>query len=109
VKQHESSATRPFVARAFAAWWDESLDLADEGLIARLLAELGAPASGFAEFVRVEGPEALAALRTQLFAAGGYDVPAYRLGVEVFQGRQHLPLIRDLVRAQIQLAARTGV
>jgi len=36
-------------------------------------------------------------VRAELLQAGVRDVLAYRVGGELFQGRQHLPLIRDLL------------
>ena len=90
---------RPYIARVFDGHWRETLDIEDPGALALLLTEIGAPTSGFDTFVRQEGGAALDAIRTELVAAGAYDVPAYRVGGELFQGRQHLPLIRDVLFA----------
>ena len=97
VNRHAPSLARAYVARVFEGHWRESLDIADASALSRLLTEIGAPASGFDTFERQEGESALEAVRVELVEAGAYDVPAYRVGGELFQGRQHLPLIRDLL------------
>ncbi|MEX2206315.1 MAG: DsbA family protein [Myxococcota bacterium] len=97
VNQQAPSRARAYVERVFAAHWRESLDIADANTIARLLAEAGAPASGFASYATQDGVAELESLRAELIAARVYDVPSFRLGDEVFLGRQHLPLIRDLL------------
>ncbi len=99
VNRQATSCARAYVERTFAAHWRESLEIASEGTVAHLLEEIGAPSAGFETFVRQAGPAELDALRAELFAANVFEVPSYRLGSEVFLGRQHLPLIRDLLRA----------
>ncbi len=106
---HEApSRARAYVERAFAAHWRESLDIQSATTLARVLTESGAPLSGFEAFVRRAGPAELEALRAELFAARVYDVPSYRLGDEVFLGRQHLPLIRDVLSARLALTDQSA-
>ena len=99
VRARAPARTRAYVERAFAAHWRESEDLASLAAVARLLEAAGAPTGGFADYLRGAGPAELGAVRERLFAANVFDVPSYRLGDEVFLGRQHLPVIRDLVSA----------
>ena len=81
----------------FERHFRETLEIEDASALSRLLSEIGASVSGFETFVDREGPAALDAARAELLEAGVFDVPAYRVGGEVLLGRQHLPLIRDLL------------
>ena len=54
----------------------------------------------FEAYAEGGGPEELEALQDALLEAGVFSSPAYVLGGEVFQGRQHLPLIRDYLMAE---------
>jgi 2-hydroxychromene-2-carboxylate isomerase len=100
VKREAPARARAYVERVFAAHWRESLELSDPAAIERLLGEVGAPTAGFASYLKADGPAELAVLRNALLAANVFDVPSYRLGDEVFLGRQHLPVIRDLLAAR---------
>jgi len=98
-KRQPTPVVRAYIERVFELHWREALDIEDASALSRLLVEIGAPVSGFETFVSREGPAALDAVRAELLEAGVFDVPAYRLGGELFQGRQHLPMIRDLLGA----------
>lgn len=88
---------RDFVRRVFERHFRGALALDDPEALSRVLAEVGAPVAGFESFALGPGPAALEALRARLLEAGVFDVPAYRLGGEVFIGRQHLPRIGELL------------
>ncbi|MDZ7684685.1 MAG: hypothetical protein U5O39_06480 [Gammaproteobacteria bacterium] len=54
-------------------------------------------ASGFEVWVEREGQARLAAVESELGEAGVFAAPAFILEGEVFQGRQHFPLMRWIV------------
>jgi 2-hydroxychromene-2-carboxylate isomerase len=91
-----SELARQYVDRVFAQRWGGSLELSSSRAIGALLAELG-DAEGWDAYVEERGPAALAAARERLSEAGVFDVPMYLYGGEVFQGRQHLPMLRWLL------------
>ncbi len=96
-KRQLASGVRAYVERVFERHWREALDLEDESALRALLIEIGVPVSGFDRFSAGEGRAALARARSELLEAGVFDVPAYRVEGDVFQGRQHLPMIRWLL------------
>lgn len=52
----------------------------------------------FLAFEGGSGPAALDSIQDQLLEAGVFGSPAYVLDGEVFQGREHLPLLNSLLR-----------
>lgn len=95
--EQAESLVRGFVRLVFERHFSGALELDDLAALSRALAEIGAPAAGFESFARGRGPAALEALRAELVEAGVFDVPAYRLGGELFIGRQHLPRLGELL------------
>jgi 2-hydroxychromene-2-carboxylate isomerase len=88
---------RMYVQRVFDRYWREELDIEDESALRALLAEIGAPDAGFAEYAHGEGRAELEQVQSELINAGVFEVPTYLLNGEVYVGRQHLPLIRALL------------
>lgn len=52
---------------------------------------------GFGAWAQSAGYEALELLQNQLLEAGVFSSPAYVVNGEVFQGRQHLPLLQSML------------
>ena len=88
-----------YLKRLFGAYWALELDASDGGEIAALVEELNADAASFRDWSADVGPSALGALRQEL---QDFDLstPAYVLGDEVFYGRQHLPMIRWILKGR---------
>ena len=78
-----------FIKAAFAAYWDQRLNLNDENVVARLIQTSRAPYSGDLSSAR----EALDAAQEQAEADGIVDAPAYVIGDQIFIGRQNFPWI----------------
>ena len=93
-ERQSPSLARPYVERVFERHWQDDLDIEDERSIRALLAEIGAPVSGFEAFVKGDGRDNLARVQSDLRDKGVFEVPTYLLSDEIFLGRQHLPLIR---------------
>ncbi len=104
-----NSLVRAFVTRVFELHFRGALALDDLAALSRVLAEVGAQAAGFESFAREQDPAALETLRAELVAAGAFDVPAYRLGGEIFIGRQHLPRISELLSGALASRAEERV
>ena len=94
-----SSLARLYVERVFERYWQHNLDIEDEGSLRSLLTEIGAPVSGFEEFIRGDGRTKLAQIQSELRERGVFEVPTYLLDDDTFLGRQHLPLIRSRLSA----------
>jgi 2-hydroxychromene-2-carboxylate isomerase len=98
VTKQAPKSLRPFLEHAFEGYWTESLDIEDPMALRDLITNVGAPADGFAPYAATAGRAELAALDASLRAAGAFSVPTYWVGAEPFLGRQHLPMIRRLLR-----------
>jgi 2-hydroxychromene-2-carboxylate isomerase len=97
VKRASPSLAREYIEHVFEGHFAETLDIEDELAIRAILARIGAPVLGFETFINREGRAELQGIQAELREAGIFDAPTYRLGGESFVGRQHLPLIRDLL------------
>ena len=96
-RREAATLTRAYVERVFERYWRAELDMEDEDALRAVLAELGAPTAGIATYARGEGRAELERLQSELISAGLFEVPTYRLDGEMYVGRQHLPLIRELL------------
>jgi 2-hydroxychromene-2-carboxylate isomerase len=85
----------PFLRAAFAAYWTEQADLADEAVVEALLQS--------ADIDRPDWKAArakLASIRGQAEESGIFETPSYLIADQLFLGREHLPWIRSLVAAE---------
>jgi 2-hydroxychromene-2-carboxylate isomerase len=89
-----------FVQIVSDRYWREELDIEDDGALQALLAEIGAPSTGFIAYARGEGRAELERLQSELISAGVFEAPTYLLDGETYVGRQHLPLIRALISGE---------
>jgi len=83
---------RTYLERAFRRGFVEVLPLAAPADVSDLV-----DVPGFESFAAGEGQTRLASVETELGEAGIYAAPAFIIEGEVFQGRQHFPLMRWLV------------
>lgn len=83
---------RRYAERAFQRAFVEGRSLATAPDVADLV-----DASGFDAWLAGEGPARLAAVEAELGEAGIFAAPAFIVEGEVFQGRQHFPLMRWIV------------
>ncbi len=96
-KRTSAALADEYMRRTFERYWREELNLEDENAIHALLAEIGAPRDGLREYVRSEGRAELERVHAELQNAGVFDAPTYLVNNDVFLGRQHLPLIRQML------------
>jgi 2-hydroxychromene-2-carboxylate isomerase len=90
----------PFLRRAFAAVWEEQLDLADAATIAGIADDVGLPGK---QLVERSGTEAIDAAyeknRQDAIAADVFGSPVYVLDGEVFWGQDRLELLADALKS----------
>jgi len=86
----------PFLRAAFAAYWTDQADLADEGVVAALLQSVG-----------IDQPDwksahaKTASIRDHAEQSGIFEAPSYRIADQLFLGREHLPWIKSLIAAEL--------
>ena len=84
----------------FERFWRRDLDIEDAGVLAEVLDACGAKGAGFAEFAAGEGRRQLLSAQHEAEAAGVFGVPSFLLADgDLYWGREHLPRIRELLRA----------
>jgi 2-hydroxychromene-2-carboxylate isomerase len=89
---------REFSLQAYARFFDHrlELDIADE--IAALLAELGAPADAYREFLAGDGPKLLDACIEEAHADRVFGVPLFFFRGEPFWGNDRIGLLEERLR-----------
>ncbi len=90
---------RPFHDMAFERFFRRQLATEDPAAVADLLAEAGVKAEGFDDYQAGAGRAELDRIQHQAEEAGIFGVPTFVLDGDIFWGREHLPLIRDLLAA----------
>jgi 2-hydroxychromene-2-carboxylate isomerase len=78
----------------FERFWRRELDIEQTAVVAAVLAEAGADAAGFSQWLESCGRQRLAAVMEEAHAMGVFGVPTFVIDGEVFWGREHLDLIR---------------
>jgi 2-hydroxychromene-2-carboxylate isomerase len=99
-KQQGRSVLRGYIDRVFERFWKRELDIEDPRVIEAVLAEAGAALDGFAAYRSGDGRVSHAAIQQQIFAAGVFGVPSYVIDGQLFFGREHLPMVRWLLRGK---------
>jgi 2-hydroxychromene-2-carboxylate isomerase len=89
-----------YLRRAFAAVWEDQLNLADPATIAKLADESGLPGK---QLVERSGSEEISAAyeqnRQDALAADVFGSPVYVLEGEVFWGQDRLELLEDALKS----------
>ena len=83
---------RQYVERTMTDFWAGRLDIENDGALASVLDEVGAPG-----FAATDLTAELASTEADLRDRGVFSVPTYLVDGQVFQGREHLPMIRWLL------------
>lgn len=85
----------PYIQSAFAAYWRDHADLDDPETIREIIATSGMTYTGDLAIAR----ESLDAALQQAEDAGIVGAPAYVIDEQIFVGREHLPWIEEIARA----------
>ena len=85
-----------FVRRIFHEFWNGSIELSDWSALSRIVQGMGETDINRHDLTTAQ----LLKTREALEREGVANVPTYLVGDEVFQGRQHLPMIRWLLNGR---------
>lgn len=83
----------------FERFWKRELDIEDLGVVGAVLREVAADTKGFSAYVAKEGREEVNRICRDAEALGVFGVPSFLIDGELFWGREHLPNIREMLRA----------
>jgi len=90
----------PFLRRAFAAVWEDELNLADPATIAKIADDVGLPGKTLVERSATDDIGAFYERNRQdAIAADVFGSPVYLLGGEVFWGQDRLKLLADALKS----------
>jgi 2-hydroxychromene-2-carboxylate isomerase len=98
-KRQGAAVLRRYNDITFERFWKRELDIENPSVIAAVLAEAGGDAAGFADYAAVEGPREIDRISRAAEEAGIFGVPSFVVDGEQFWGREHLPGIREMLRA----------
>jgi 2-hydroxychromene-2-carboxylate isomerase len=93
-QRHGDQVFRRYHDRVFERFWRRELDIEEIAVIGATLAEAGADADGFPDYLP-QGRAAVAALSREAEEMGVFGVPTFVLDGEIFWGSEHLPDIRE--------------
>ena len=83
-----------FASLALAAAWADGADLSDRGVLAALWAQAGLPPAVLAESLAWPGvAEELQANTRELMERGGFGVPTFFIGDDMYFGNDSVPLV----------------
>jgi 2-hydroxychromene-2-carboxylate isomerase len=94
-KRHGEAVLRRYHDMTFERFWRRELDIEDPGVMAGVLAEVGADSAGFAPYSAGDGRQELDGICRAAEAIGVFGVPSFVIDGELFWGREHLPDIRE--------------
>ena len=100
MRERHPDGLERYLEELFRAYWAVELDAASQQDVVALLEKLGAEGTSFGEWCADEGPTRAAEIDSALREHGLFGVPAYLVEGEVFYGRQHLPMIRWILRGR---------
>lgn len=89
----EGENRQQFVTRTFRDFWDGKLDVSERDEVQRVFDDYSPQPIDWNETTA----QSLTDLRNQLEEEGVFSVPTYLVEGELFQGRQHLPMIKWLL------------
>ena len=96
-KRQHAAVFRAYHDRVFERFWRRELDIEDAEVVRVLLAEAGADATGFDNYLAGDGRREHDTIRAAAETAGVFGVPTLIVDGELFWGREHLPDIREML------------
>ena len=88
----------------FERFWKRELDIENPDVVAAVLTQAGADATGFSAYFAEDGRQELECICRAAEAVGVFGVPSFVLDGELFWGREHLPDIRGMLDTKPQQA-----
>ncbi len=90
-------AFRPYHDLVFERFFKRELDIEDTAAVGAILAEAGADTSGWDAYAAGEAPAAVGRIQSAAEEQGVFGVPTFVLDGEIFWGREHLPVIEEML------------
>lgn len=90
---------RPYHDLVFERFFKRELDIADIAAVGAVLAEAGADIADWPGYAAGDGRAAVRRIQTEAEEAGVFGVPTFVIDGEIFWGREHLPVIEELLAA----------
>ena len=86
---------RPYNDRVFKGFWNHELEVDDVDALTAVLDEVGADASGFADYLAGEGRRLHDEMRLETENLGVFGVPSFVLDGEIFWGYDRMEMLRE--------------
>jgi 2-hydroxychromene-2-carboxylate isomerase len=96
--QDSQTCAEQFIDNVFTACWQRCEDIANQQVVSQAISHAGANIDKFKSYASETGLAELSVLRQELEQLGVFDTPFYLLQGESFLGRQHIPMIKWLLR-----------
>jgi 2-hydroxychromene-2-carboxylate isomerase len=91
----DAGVFRAYNDAVFRRFWEHELEVDDVPEITATLAEAGADAAGFADFLTGEGRRRHDRIQAEAMEAGVFGVPMFILDGELFWGYDRIDLLRE--------------
>ena len=95
---HGGDVFRGYHDRVFERFWKRALDIEDPGAIAAVLAEAGADAPAFADYLEGAGRQRHDTVMAEAEAAGVFGVPTFVFDDELFWGTDRMAILAQRLR-----------
>jgi len=97
---HRKRVFKEYHDAVFERFWKRELDIEDPKVIADVLSEVGANASGFQAFLAGEGPVELEHIIADADERGVFGVPSFIVDGQLYWGAENLDLVREHLAAR---------
>jgi len=88
---------RPYHDLVFERFFKRELDIEDIAAVGTVLAEAGADIESWSVYAVEQGPAAVRRIQSNAEADGVFGVPTFVIDNEMFWGREHLPVIQEIL------------
>ena len=98
----------PYNDLVYEKFWKRELDIEDERVVTSILQQAGIDITTFGDFLSNTGRILHDKVRAEAEGKGVFGVPTYILDGQLYWGREHLPLIRELLTQKGLLRANAS-
>lgn len=96
----------PFARATFAAYWGKDRDISQVSVLVEICREVGVDAEWFLAGIEQQAiKDRLRATTQALIDRGGFGVPTFFVGDDMYFGNDRMPLVRDAVLRRRRAAA----
>jgi len=90
-------AFRPYHDLVFERFFKRELEIEDTAAVGAVLAEAGADTTDWHVYAAGDGPTEVRRIQSAAEEQGVFGVPTFVLDEEIFWGREHLPVIEEML------------